>query len=64
MKSSFKVLLCLIALVTLSSCSTIQVATDYDSQVNFDQYKTFAFYKPGIDQAETDASEIPRQTAG
>ena len=52
MKSSFKVLLCLIVLVTLSSCSTIQVATDYDSQVKFDQYKTFAFYKPGIDQAE------------
>ena len=34
----------------ISSCHTIKVATDYDPTINFDDYKTFAFYKKGIDQ--------------
>lgn len=42
----------LFAFGILTSCATIDVATDYDKEVNFDQYKTYAFYKPGIDQAE------------
>lgn len=37
---------------TIISCSSVQVVADYDKQVNFDTYKTFAFYKPGIDKAE------------
>ncbi len=36
----------------VASCSTVQVATDYDTQKDFKQYKTFAFYKKGIDKAE------------
>ena len=36
----------------LTSCSTVQVASDYDQQVDFNQYKSFAFFKPGIDKAE------------
>lgn len=36
----------------LSSCSTVRVISDYDTQVNFNQYNTFAFYKPGIDQSK------------
>ena len=35
----------------LMSCSSVRVTTDYDSQVNFEEYKTFAFYKKGIDKA-------------
>lgn len=35
----------------LMSCSSVKVATDYDSQTNFKEYKTFAFYKKGIDRA-------------
>ena len=35
-----------------TSCATIDVATDYDREVNFDKYQTYAFFKPGIDQAE------------
>ncbi len=35
-----------------TSCSTVRVASDYDQQVNFNQYKSFAFFKPGIDKAE------------
>lgn len=33
------------------SCSSVKVATDYDTKVNFNDYKTFAFYKTGIDKA-------------
>ena len=39
-------------IVLLTSCSTVRVASDYDKNINFNDYKTFAFYKPGIDQAE------------
>lgn len=31
-------------------CSSIQVYSDFDSSVDFSQYKTFAFFKPQIDQ--------------
>lgn len=44
--------LSLILIITLSSCSSVRVASDYDKQANFDSYKSFAFYKPGIDKAE------------
>lgn len=42
----------LLGFMTLTSCSSIKVATDYDKEKNFDNYNTFAFYKPGIDAAE------------
>jgi hypothetical protein len=29
----------------------VKVVTDYDENVDFKNYKTFAFYKPGIDKA-------------
>ncbi|MFT5891908.1 MAG: hypothetical protein ACI9Y7_002015 [Dokdonia sp.] len=46
-------LLPLLAIMLLvSSCSTVRVASDYDQTVNFNEYKTYAFYKPGIDKAE------------
>lgn len=44
------VLLLLAVLVT--SCSSVRVASDYDREVNFEQYKSYAFFKPGIDKAE------------
>jgi len=44
--------LLLTSLIILSSCSSVKVATDYDAKVDFNKYKTFAFYKKGIDQAE------------
>ncbi|MDC1161965.1 DUF4136 domain-containing protein [Tenacibaculum sp.] len=43
--------LLIVILITLTSCSTVKVATDYDTKVDFNQYKTFAFYKKGIDKA-------------
>ena len=47
-----KIFLLLISTVILTSCSAIKVTSDYDTKVDFNQYKTFAFYKPGIDKAE------------
>lgn len=38
--------------LVMTSCSTVKVATDYDREVNFSQYQTYAFFKPGIDKAE------------
>ncbi|MFD1017554.1 DUF4136 domain-containing protein [Winogradskyella rapida] len=38
--------------IGLASCSSVKVAADYDREANFDNYKTFAFFKPGIDKAE------------
>lgn len=42
----------LLFVLVLASCSSVKVATDYDKNVNFDQYQSFAFFKPGIDKAE------------
>jgi hypothetical protein len=42
----------LVFAILLSSCSSVKVAADYDREANFDNYKTFAFFKPGIDKAE------------
>jgi hypothetical protein len=38
--------------VFFTSCSSVRVASDYDKATSFENYKTFAFFKPGIDQAE------------
>src|SRR5690554_810471 len=42
----------LLLLFVFTSCSTVRVATDYDKEVNFNQYRSFAFYKPGVDKAQ------------
>jgi len=39
-------------LLIVSSCTTVRVAADYDKNANFGNYKSFAFFKPGIDKAE------------
>ena len=44
--------LLLALVIAFSSCSSVKVAVDYDSKVDFEKYKTFAFYKTGIDKAE------------
>lgn len=36
----------------LVSCSSVRVNTDYDKNVDFSSYKTYAFYKTGIDKVE------------
>lgn len=52
MKKLLKFTPILVFTILLSSCSSVRVAADYDKEANFDQYKTFAFFKPGIDKAE------------
>ena len=39
-------------LVIVSSCTSVRVASDYDKNADFNSYKTFAFFKTGIDKAE------------
>lgn len=42
----------LLLTVIVSACSSVRVASDYDREVNFNQYNSYAFFKPGIDKAE------------
>ena len=52
MKNLIKSLNILIVLFFLTSCSSVRVSADYDKNTNFGTYKTFAFFKNGIDKAE------------
>ncbi len=52
MKNIIKTLPLLALLIIVSSCSSVKVAADYDKEAKFDDYKTFAFFKTGIDKAE------------
>jgi hypothetical protein len=45
----------LVLIVTLSACSANHI--DYDKQVDFKQYKTFAYYKKGIDALKIPADK-------
>lgn len=42
----------LLFVLIFTSCNTVKVASDYDREVDFGQYNSFAFFKPGIDKAE------------
>ncbi|NLP58051.1 DUF4136 domain-containing protein [Lutibacter sp. B1] len=42
----------LLLLFLVASCSSVKVTTDYDTKADFSQYKTFAFYKKGIDKVD------------
>jgi hypothetical protein len=50
--NTFKFFLFVAILVGVTACSGIRVTTDYDTKTDFAQYKTFAFYKTGIDKAD------------
>lgn len=41
-----------VAVLLLTSCGSVRVASDYDRDANFGTYTSFAFYKPGIDKAK------------
>ena len=38
--------------LTFISCSSVRVFSDYDTAVDFKNYTTYAFFKPGIDEVE------------
>lgn len=52
MKKLFKLTPFLALIIFLSSCVSVRVAADYDKEANFDSYKTYAFHKKGIDEAD------------
>ena len=52
MKKLFKIVPIVMIALLLSSCVSVRVASDYDKAADFNSYKTFAFYKAGIDKAE------------
>ncbi len=52
MKNVLKLLPLLLLVMVATSCSSVRVTADYDKNAQFSQFKTFAFYKPGIDKAE------------
>jgi len=52
MKNLITITSVLLLLVVTTSCSSVRVTSDYDKQANFNDFKTFAFYKTGIDKAE------------
>jgi hypothetical protein len=52
MKNLKFIALPLLALIFLASCSSVRVLSDYDEQANFNEYKSYAFYKTGIDKAQ------------
>lgn len=52
MKKLLTIASMLLVLVSVTSCSSVRVASDYDKNANFNSYKTFAFFKTGIDKAE------------
>lgn len=47
MKNIFTIMSAVLFLA-LSSCSTVQVKSDYDHEVNFSKYQTIAFHKKGL----------------
>jgi len=51
MKKSY-LLLSVFTLLLFASCTSVRVSSDYDTRANFNQYKSFAFFKTGIDRAE------------
>jgi hypothetical protein len=52
MKKIIKFLPVILLALVVTSCSSVKVASDYDKNANFNTYKTFAFFKTGIDKAE------------
>ncbi|MCU0351462.1 MAG: DUF4136 domain-containing protein [Flavobacterium sp.] len=49
---TIKFLSLLFLAATFASCSSIRVNADYDKKVNFDNFKTYAYLKSGVDKAE------------
>lgn len=42
----------ILGVLLFASCNSIRVATDYDQTVNFQQFKTYAFLKEGVDEVK------------
>ena len=49
---TFKLVPIFLLLMLLASCDRVSVYSDYDKNVDFAPYKTYAYFKPGIDKVE------------
>ena len=49
---TFKFLSVLFLVATFFSCSSVRVNADYDKKANFENYKSYAYLKSGVDKAE------------
>ena len=49
---SIKLLSLFFITAVITSCSSVRVASDYDDNAVFTGYKTYAFFKEGIDKAD------------
>ena len=47
-----KVVLLIVFATILTSCNSIRVSSDYNEEINFTEFKTYAFSKSGIDKVE------------
>ncbi len=45
-------ILSIFSILLLASCASVSINSDYDKKADFSKYKTFAFYKTGIDKVE------------
>ena len=52
MKNLIRLVAVAALVVFTASCSSVSVSTDYDKNTNFTAYKTYAFFKEGIDQVK------------
>jgi hypothetical protein len=49
---AYTFLLLSVSLLFITGCNSIKISSDYDENVDFTKYKTYAFYKNGIDKVE------------
>lgn len=49
---AFTIILSICGTILLTACSSVRVGADYDTSIDYSQYKTFAFHKPSIDKVE------------
>lgn len=49
---SIQKLTAVLVLFLFASCASVRVASDFDKSVDFTKYKTYAYYKNGIDKVE------------
>ena len=40
------------SILILSNCSSIRVYSDFDNDIDFSNYKTFAYFRPEIDKVD------------
>lgn len=60
MKKVFKFSILAAVAIFTASCSSVSVSADYDKNINFTSYKTYAFFKEGIDNVQLNELDTKR----